>query len=323
MSHVGWIFNRQKATADYSTIQDFAQYPELRFLDRHPYFPAFLLAVGCFLVGGWPGLMVGFFLSTVILYHGVFAINSLAHVVGKQRYITGDDSRNNWWLAVITLGEGWHNNHHHYQSSTRQGFFWWEIDISYYVLKALSWTGLVWELRAPPEALVAGEQKVGRKVIEKVAREVAETFPAEVMARELRAAIERGTHGLEELGHRLARTRDEALAAFKDLHLPGIPTVEEVRRRIAERYLDSPTLDEIAERAREILFERILQHMGGELLPGQVGSCARHYHPQSAGKAQQDGQYQHDHALSMNLPRATPRPLQQVAHWPLLAVSTD
>jgi stearoyl-CoA desaturase (delta-9 desaturase) len=267
MSHVGWIFNRQKATADYSTIQDFAQYPELRFLDRHPYFPAFLLAVGCFLVGGWPGLRVGFFLSTVILYHGVFAINSLAHVVGKQRYITGDDSRNNWWLAVITLGEGWHNNHHHYQSSTRQGCFWWEIDISYYVLKALSWTGLVWELRAPPEALVAGEQKVGRKVIEKVAREVAETFPAEVMARELRAAIERGTHGLEELGHRLARTRDEALAAFKDLHLPGIPTVEEVRRRIAERYIDSPTLDEIAERAREILFERILQHMGGELLP--------------------------------------------------------
>lgn len=267
MSHVGWIFSRQKATADYSTIQDFAQYPELRFLDRHPYFPAFLLAVGCFLVDGWQGLMVGFFLSTVILYHAVFAINSLAHVVGKQRYITGDDSRNNWWLALITLGEGWHNNHHHYQSSTRQGFYWWEVDFSYYVLKAMSWVGLVWDLRAPPEALLTGEQKVGRKVIEKVARETAESFPAEVMARELRAAIERGTHGLEELGQRLARTRDEAMAAFRDLHLPGIPTLEEVRRRIAERYTDSPTLDEIAERAREILFERILNHLAPEPLP--------------------------------------------------------
>jgi len=267
MSHVGWIFSRQKATADYSTIQDFAQYPELRFLDRHPYFPAFLLAVGCYLVDGWTGLMVGFFLSTVILYHGVFAINSLAHVVGKQRYITGDDSRNNWWLAVITLGEGWHNNHHHYQSSVRQGFFWWEIDVSYYVLKAMSWLGLVWDLRAPPEALLTGEQKVGRKVIEKVAREVAETFPAEVMARELKAAIERGTAGLEDFGNRLAKTRDEALAAFREMHLPGIPTVEEVRRRIADRYIDSPTLDEIAERAREILFERILQHLGPDLQP--------------------------------------------------------
>ena len=267
MSHVGWIFNKRTATADYSTIQDFAQYPELRFLDRHPYFPAFLLGVACFLVGGWPGLFVGFFLSTVILYHAVFAINSLAHVVGKQRYITGDDSRNNWWLAVITLGEGWHNNHHHYQSATRQGFFWWEVDISYYVLKVMSWFGLVWDLRAPPEALLTGEQKVGRKVIEKVAREIAETFPAEAMARELKAALDRGTHGLEELGTRLAKTRDEALAAFREMHLPGIPTVAEVRKRIAERYIDSPTLDEIAERAREILFERILSHLSPDPLP--------------------------------------------------------
>jgi len=267
MSHVGWIFSRKKATADYSTIQDFAQYPELRFLDRHPYFPAFLLAVGCYLLDGWAGLFVGFFLSTVILYHAVFAINSLAHVIGKQRYITGDDSRNNWWLALVTLGEGWHNNHHHYQSSVRQGFFWWEVDFSYYVLKVMSWLGLVWDLRAPPEALLSGEQKVGRKVIEKVAREVAETFPAEVMARELKAAIERGSAGLDDLGQRLAKTRDEAMAAFRELHLPGIPTVEEVRRRIAERYIDSPTLDQIAERAREILFERILQHMGSDPLP--------------------------------------------------------
>lgn len=267
MSHVGWIFSPQKAKADYSTIQDFAQYPELRFLDRHPYFPAFLLGVASYLIDGWSGLFVGFLLSTVILYHAVFSINSLAHVVGNQRYITGDDSRNNWWLAIITLGEGWHNNHHHYQSSVRQGFFWWEVDISYYVLRAMSWLGIVWDLRAPPEALLTGEAKVGRKVIEKVAREAAESFPAEAMARELRAAIDRGTHGLEELAHRLAKTRDEALAAFREMHLPGIPTIEEIRHRIAERYTESTSLDEIAERAREILFERILQHMGPSPLP--------------------------------------------------------
>src|SRR5206468_286082 len=82
-------------------------------------------------LGGWPGLVVGFFWSTVLLYHGTFFINSLAHVVGSQRYVTGDDSRNNWWLALITLGEGWHNNHHFYMSSTRQGFRWWEIDPTY------------------------------------------------------------------------------------------------------------------------------------------------------------------------------------------------
>ena len=85
-----------------------------------------LLGIGVFLLAGWPGLIVGFFWSTVLVYHGSFVINSLAHVVGNQRYVTGDDSRNNWWLALITLGEGWHNNHHHYQSSTRQGFRWYE-----------------------------------------------------------------------------------------------------------------------------------------------------------------------------------------------------
>ncbi len=267
-SHVGWIFKKSKSTADYSTIQDFAQYPELRFLDRHPYFPAFLVAVGCFLLDGWAGLVVGFFLSTVILYHGVFAINSLAHVVGKRRYITADDSRNNWWLAIITLGEGWHNNHHHYQSSTRQGFFWWEVDVSYYVLKAMSWAGLVWDLRAPPEAILRGEQKLGRKVIERVAGEVALTFSAERLARELREAWE-AHPTLDEIRERAARTRENALARFQELHLPELPSLEEVKAKIAERYTDSPSIEVIAERAREIILERVFHHL--VLEPGPAG----------------------------------------------------
>ena len=126
----------------------------------------------------------------------------MAHVVGKKRYVTGDESRNNWWLALITLGEGWHNNHHHYQSATRQGFFWWEIDVSYYVLRALSWTGLVWDLRAPPPHVVKGGTP-GRKALEKAARELALSFPIERITAQVREAMPeipslddvRGEHG--------------------------------------------------------------------------------------------------------------------------------
>ncbi len=277
-SHVGWVFHKQKARADYSTIQDFARYPELRWLDRHPYFPAFLLAVACFAIDGWTGLFVGFFLSTVILYHGTFSINSVAHVVGRQRYVTADDSKNNWWLALITLGEGWHNNHHHYQSSTRQGFFWWEIDLSYYVLKALSWTGLVWDLRAPPASVVAGETRLGRKVIEQVAREVADSFSAEALARELREVWNQRP-GLDELRLRWQKTREGAtaqlhkgredlVAYLKELHLPELPSVDELRTRIAERYEDTPSMDEIAERARVLILDRVFSHMGPEMRLG-------------------------------------------------------
>jgi stearoyl-CoA desaturase (delta-9 desaturase) len=74
-------------------------------------------------------------------------------VFGKQRYRTGDSSRNNWFLALITLGEGWHNNHHHYPSSTRQGFYWWEIDITYYLLKTMSWMGIIWDMKPVPLAV--------------------------------------------------------------------------------------------------------------------------------------------------------------------------
>ncbi len=253
-SHVGWIFSPQKNQADYSTIQDFAKYPELRFLDRHPYFPALLVAVGCYLIAGWPGLFVGFFLSTVILYHGVFAINSVAHVVGKQRYVTADDSRNNWWLALLTLGEGWHNNHHHYQSSTRQGFYWWEIDISYYVLKAMSWVGLVWDLRDPPKAIVEGEQRLGRKVVERVAEEVAGSFQIEQIAREVQEAW---ASNLEDLRERAQKTRENAAAQLRDLQIPHVPTMEQIRARLKERYMENPSLDIIAERAQEIMLERL------------------------------------------------------------------
>jgi stearoyl-CoA desaturase (delta-9 desaturase) len=151
MAHVGWILCRKYDQTKYERIKDFAQYPELRWLNKYHLVPAILLAVVMTLVGGAPLLVWGFFVSTVLLWHGTFTINSLSHVFGSTRYTSNDDSKNNWLLALITGGEGWHNNHHFYQSTANQGFFWWEIDTSYYTLKALSLVGVVWDLRTPPK----------------------------------------------------------------------------------------------------------------------------------------------------------------------------
>jgi stearoyl-CoA desaturase (delta-9 desaturase) len=149
-SHIGWILCTKYDATNLDAIKDFAKYPELRWLNRYHVVPPIMLAVTCFLLGGFSALVVGFFLSTVLVYHCTFFINSLVHVFGRRRYATTDTSRNSMLLALITLGEGWHNNHHYYQSTANQGFFWWEIDISYYALRVLSWVGLVRDLRTPP-----------------------------------------------------------------------------------------------------------------------------------------------------------------------------
>ncbi|MGH7788849.1 MAG: acyl-CoA desaturase [Candidatus Binatia bacterium] len=152
-SHVGWILAPDYEATDYDRIQDMAKYPELRWLNEHYLIPPVALAVLLFLTGGLQWLVWGFFISTTLLWHATFTINSLSHVFGSRRYDTGDTSRNNVWLALLTMGEGWHNNHHHYMNSVRQGFFWWEVDASYYVLRALSWFGIVWDLHMPPKRL--------------------------------------------------------------------------------------------------------------------------------------------------------------------------
>ena len=255
-AHLGWVFRPRHAATDHAMVPDLARYPELRFLDRHQYFPATVLAVAVWLAAGWPGLVVGFFWSTVALYHGTFMINSLAHVHGTQRYVTGDDSRNNWWLALVTLGEGWHNNHHAYQRSTRQGFRWWEVDPTYYVLKALSWTGAVRDLGAPPPDVVRNEHRLGRAVIEKVARELAATFSPEQLAHDVRAAWAASPH-LRDLGNRVRTARDQMSTWAAGAHLPNLPTLEDLRARAEEMYAQTPSMDEIVARAREVLTERV------------------------------------------------------------------
>lgn len=175
-SHLGWFTAKGAQRTRTENIKDMARFGELRFLDRFAILPAVLLAVACFFTGWiWEAvsptsgvtagqmLIWGFFISTVVLYHATYTINSLAHVWGKRRYETTDTSRNNPYLAILTLGEGWHNNHHHYQASARQGFFWWEIDFSYYGLKALSWVGLIWDLKPVPARIKFGEAGRGKK----------------------------------------------------------------------------------------------------------------------------------------------------------------
>lgn len=149
-AHVGWVFDGAHDDADLSNVRDLARFPELRFLDRHSWLPLVAYAAGCFGIAGMPGVVWGFAISTIALAHATFLINSVAHVWGSRRYDTADQSRNNPALALLTLGEGWHNNHHHYMTSARQGFFWWEVDASYYSLVVLAGLGLVWHVRVPP-----------------------------------------------------------------------------------------------------------------------------------------------------------------------------
>lgn len=162
-SHVGWILSRDTEDTDFKKVSDLARYPELRWLNTYHLVPGILLGVTLWLAGGWHAFVWGFLVSTTLLWHGTFSINSIAHGWGRRRYPTTDDSKNSFLLAIITMGEGWHNNHHYYQRSTRQGFFWWEIDCTYYILRALSLVGLVWDLQSPPKAVLEGNIDAGRR----------------------------------------------------------------------------------------------------------------------------------------------------------------
>ena len=254
-SHAGWIFARKHDKPDLAKVTDLMRYPELMWLHKFELLPAVVLALLCFLAAGWSGLVVGFFWSTVLVYHATFCINSLAHVSGSTRYVTGDDSRNNWLLAVFTMGEGWHNNHHAFQSSVRQGFRWWEIDPTYYLLRALSWTGLVWDLRTPPEQVLRNDQRLGVAVINRAAEQLAAHFNSERIA----AAITSALHGpeLSALRETLTRTQNRATEVLMTLHLPHIPSREEFLREARAMFARTKSLDEIVDRAYELLLASV------------------------------------------------------------------
>ena len=146
-AHLGWIMSTRFDVYEPRRVADFGRYPELRWLDQHHWLPAVAFGGLVFAVGGLSAFVWGYLLATVVLYHATFAINSVAHVWGTRRFSTGDDSRNNWWLAIATLGEGWHNNHRHCMSSSRQGIRWWEFDATYLGLRVLQAVGIARDLR--------------------------------------------------------------------------------------------------------------------------------------------------------------------------------
>jgi stearoyl-CoA desaturase (delta-9 desaturase) len=263
-SHVGWIFARRHAKTDLVKVADFARYPELMWLHRYELVPAIALGVLCWLIEGWPGLVVGFFWSTVILYHGTFCINSLAHVRGRKRYVTGDDSRNNWLLAVFTMGEGWHNNHHACQSSVRQGFRWWEFDPTFYILKVLSWLRVVWDLKRPPEAVLRNEQRLGARVIDRAAQQLAATFNADRIAAVIASAL--ASANLAALQEQLSATQRRAADVLAGLHLPHLPTKQDILAQAKSMYASTPSLDDIADRAHALLLDAV----GAKLCPVPV-----------------------------------------------------
>ena len=146
-SHVGWFLARESFAPRMQLVARLARYPELRFLDRYDVLAPALLGAALYAAGGMQFVVWGLCVSTVVLHHATFTINSLAHRFGSRRYATRDDSRNNFWLALLTFGEGWHNNHHHCPGAARQGERWWEIDVTWYGLRAMAALGLIWELK--------------------------------------------------------------------------------------------------------------------------------------------------------------------------------
>ena len=178
-SHFGWIMSPDYKVTHFNLIQDYAKYPELRWLNKNHLVPPLTLMFLLFIVGGFVNdaptvmqnltignwhltgalscVLIAFFLSTAVLYNGTFSINSIMHKIGKARYNTGDESKNSFVLALLTMGEGWHNNHHYYQVAARNGFFWWEVDFTFYILKIFSWLGLVWDLKGVPHEVMHSE----------------------------------------------------------------------------------------------------------------------------------------------------------------------
>ena len=170
-SHISWFLTNKNFNSKNERVKDLLVYPELKFLDRFDVIAPLFLAASLYVLGaaleiyaphlqtsGLQLLVWGFVISTVVLYHMTFTVNSLAHVWGKRRFNTSDQSRNNSLIALLTLGEGWHNNHHHFPSAARQGFYWWEIDLTYYGLKILSALGLIWDLRKVPAEVLSNKR---------------------------------------------------------------------------------------------------------------------------------------------------------------------
>ncbi|WP_150466612.1 acyl-CoA desaturase [Francisella sp. SYW-9] len=165
-AHVGWVFEARSDDVDPKFIKDWVKYPEIVWLDKYAHESFALYLVGLFILGScisyfYPTLETsglafvfwGGILSTVLLYHTTFSVNSICHIFGSRDYQTTDNSRNNWLVALITFGEGWHNNHHKFAYSIRNNLKFWQIDITYIILCVLKKFRIVWNFKQPKKTI--------------------------------------------------------------------------------------------------------------------------------------------------------------------------
>ncbi len=227
-SHMGWILSPDYEETDYLAIPDFAKFPEMVWLNKNMYLPTILYSLGLWLAFSWTGLFWGYFLSTVLLWHGTFSINSVMHVFGRKVFETTDTSRNSFVMALVTMGEGWHNNHHYYQSSASQGFRWWQVDLTHYLIWVGERVGIVRERRIVPERLRLPGAPAAERI--RVARERLDALTRSAVAA-AEAAGDRWAEQVDTLAVRWAAlknaTRLRSDQAFLDL--------EAARNRAAER----------------------------------------------------------------------------------------
>src|SRR3569623_1014536 len=221
-SHVGWIFARRHDATDLSRVADFARYPELAWLQRFETLPACILGVACFLIAGWPGLLVGFFWRTVLVYHGTFMINSLAHVRGSRRYVTGDDATNN-------------------------------------LLRLLALLGIVRDLKAPPARVLSNEQQLGLRVVQRTAEQLAARFDPERIATAIAAALH--AIDLSAVQKTLAEAHDRTVETLAGLNLPHLPSRADLLEQARAMFARTPSFDEIVDRGHALLFAAIGDHL--------------------------------------------------------------
>lgn len=234
-AHWMWFLYRESAEIEFARIPELARYPELRLLDRLWYVPPILMGLGLFAVGGWHWVVWGYFVATFLLSNGTYTINSLMHYWGRQRFYTGDESRNHWFLALLTLGEGWHNNHHRYQAATRNGFFWYELDPTYYLLKLMSYMGLVRDLKPVPDKIME-EARLNRHLRREAKNEGTIFLPSQLGVRDLLVQMPFSAQGF--VAENLARVRGDMQGLGNFLAQRGDELgadVRALRSHIAER----------------------------------------------------------------------------------------
>lgn len=152
-SHVGWVLygasyrNESQRLGRFTYAPDLAKQPFYVWLTQFHYVPQIVVALFLLWLGGWPMVLWGIFLRTTLTWHVTWFVNSATHVWGYQRFMSNDDSRNNWWVALLSFGEGWHNNHHAHAASARHGLTWYEFDLNWIVIRALEWLGIAKDVR--------------------------------------------------------------------------------------------------------------------------------------------------------------------------------